>query len=311
MDHDHDHGHSHGHGHGGGSAIVALGNVQYACGLLYTIDRDGECNSSRVCTFGAEFLRASIVPVVVPSAAWPACHEGKRLGPDCVPSGHDSHWHFDITCNPGSADPSQLFITVGEETKAVQLCAGARPSRGGIITPLYKRPGSAFMMRTKSVPKDSMLRNKLPEPEPRHFCGFAELKLHDDKGDIECFLTDMGEPLDVPSFTVINLSFPNRTDAIPKIVELEPRNEDANEDEDGNPTMNPGPCFGKDGPAYGMTSYFVFPGEREDEDSEWLKGLAWRDVVKLEMEVEEGAAKGTFMYETDPFVLVPHSVLEG
>ena len=54
-----------------------------------------------------------------------------------------------------------------------------------------------------------------------------------------------------------------------------------------------------------MTNYFVYPGEREDEDAKWLQGLAWRGVVRLEAEV------GGEIFETDTFVLVPHSVLEG
>ena len=105
------------------------------------------------------------------------------------------------------------------------------------------------------------------------------------------FYTSAGEepvPLDIPKETVIKVTFP-RHDG--KTVDLQVRNGDQNEDEEGKPNMRGG-----------STNYFIFPGE-SGQDSEWLKGEEWRGTAMVAFEADGKS------YACDPFVLVPHEVL--
>ncbi len=119
--------------------------------------------------------------------------------------------------------------------------------------------------------------------------GFVELKLHDDKGDLELWLgkdREMKEPLDVPANTVINVSF---KDLPGKSATLSVRNNDKNEDEDGKPNLRGG-----------MTNYFIFPGN-SGQDPSWLMGQKFRSKVDLSF-----TADGK-NYQSEEFVLVPHT----
>jgi len=113
--------------------------------------------------------------------------------------------------------------------------------------------------------------------------GTCEIKLHDDAGDLEVWLTQGGpggEPLDLAVETVLKMEFP----ALGKIVSLAVRDRESNADESGAPTVRGG-----------RTNYFVYPGET-GEDAAWLMG-------------EEFAAKAVLGYEggtTREFVLRPH-----
>lgn len=80
--------------------------------------------------------------------------------------------------------------------------------------------------------------------------GFAELKLHDDKGDLELWLTkDQAgkQPYDLPLDSVITVTFPKLDN---KTVTLRIRNKDKNEDEDGKGNIR-----------NNATNYFIFPGD--------------------------------------------------
>ncbi len=123
--------------------------------------------------------------------------------------------------------------------------------------------------------------------------GFVELKLHDDKGDLELWLAkdrEMKEPLDIPADTSINVSF---KDLPGKTAALAVRNNDTNEDEDGNPNLRGG-----------MTNYFIFPGS-SGQDPTWLMGQKFRSAVVLSFNVNGKT------YTSDEFVLVPHTHADG
>ncbi len=119
--------------------------------------------------------------------------------------------------------------------------------------------------------------------------GHLELKLHDDKGDLELWLTkdEEGEkPLDLPLTAVIQVTLVH--DAKPTTVELRVRNTEKNEDEDGNGNIRDG-----------KTNYFIFPGDT-GADASWLQGKAFKAkaVVAFEM---DGAQVRSARFE-----LVPH-----
>lgn len=123
--------------------------------------------------------------------------------------------------------------------------------------------------------------------------GFAELKLHDDKGDLELWLAKDREitlPIDIPADSVINVSF---LDVPGKSATLGVRNNQQNEDEDGTSNLR-----------NGLTNYFIFPGD-SGQDPSWLMGAEFKSRVKITF-----AADGK-SYTSDEFVLVPHTHADG
>ena len=97
--------------------------------------------------------------------------------------------------------------------------------------------------------------------------GQIEIKLHDDAGDIEVWLTrgqTSEQPLDVPLDTVIGIDFPELEN---RSVELQVRNKEANEGEDGVGNIRDG-----------KTNYFLFPGET-GADASWLMGAEFAAKV--------------------------------
>lgn len=118
--------------------------------------------------------------------------------------------------------------------------------------------------------------------------GHVELKLHDDKGDLELWLYADGDckvPFDVSLDANIEATFPELKD---RMAELRPRDREKNADESGNANVRDG-----------KTNYFVFPGNT-DVDTEWLRGT-FSSPVKLTIKI------GETVYETDAFTLAPHA----
>ena len=111
----------------------------------------------------------------------------------------------------------------------------------------------------------------------------VEIKLHDDAGDLEVWLKKggySGDPLLLPTATVLTLDFP----ALDRNVTLAVRDHERNEDESGNSTV-----------VEAKTNYFVFPGETE-VDATWLMGAEFAAKVELSF---TNATTGSF-------VLRPH-----
>jgi hypothetical protein len=117
--------------------------------------------------------------------------------------------------------------------------------------------------------------------------GYVELKLHDDKGDLEAWLTrrDLTAPFDIRLDAVLVVSFPDKGT---RRVELRIRNADRNEDEDGAPNIREG-----------RTNYFIYPGDT-GADASWLKGKDFQAGAVVTFEV------GDRSYAAQPFDLVPH-----
>ena len=119
--------------------------------------------------------------------------------------------------------------------------------------------------------------------------GFVELKLHDDKGDLELWLTndEAGtKPYDLSLNTAITVSFLNMEQ---KNVELRVRNSEENEDEQGKSTVRGN-----------KTNYFIFPGET-GSDASFLVGKGFVAEVAITFTVEG------VTYTTNPFELKPHT----
>ncbi|MAH66107.1 MAG: hypothetical protein CMJ27_06910 [Phycisphaerae bacterium] len=113
--------------------------------------------------------------------------------------------------------------------------------------------------------------------------GTAEVKLHDDAGDLEIWLTVGGyggDPWRLDLDTTLLLNFPG----LEREVTLAVRDRTRNEDESGESTI-----------VDGTTSYFVFPGDT-GIDASWLMGAEF--AAKAELQIEDAT--------TGAFVLRPH-----
>ncbi|MDD7985711.1 hypothetical protein PQO01_12190 [Lentisphaera marina] len=122
----------------------------------------------------------------------------------------------------------------------------------------------------------------------KQFAGIIELKLHDDKGDLELWLTNHDSahsPLDLALDTKITVTFIYLNK---KEVQLQVRNTKNNEDEDGIGNIRKG-----------KTNYFIFPGDRK-EDSSFLIGKDFSAQVQLNF-THEGQ-----VYQSNTFELKPH-----
>ncbi len=119
--------------------------------------------------------------------------------------------------------------------------------------------------------------------------GFAELKLHDDKGDLELWVTkdEVGSnPIDLPLNAQIAVAFPQLAT---QQVTLRVRNMAQNEDEDGKANIRAN-----------KTNYFIFPGDT-GADASFLMGKAFSAETVISFEV------GGVTYSTAAFTLRPHT----
>ncbi len=123
--------------------------------------------------------------------------------------------------------------------------------------------------------------------------GFVELKLHDDKGDLELWIAKdekMTNPLDFPLHSQVQIKFVDHGN---KNVALRVRNTDQNEDEDGTANIR-----------RGKTNYFIFPFAAE-HNSRWLMGKDFSSIVLVSFE-DAGTS-----YVSEEFVLKPHTHVDG
>lgn len=117
---------------------------------------------------------------------------------------------------------------------------------------------------------------------------YAEIKLHDDKGDLELWLTrdEAGtQPLDLPLNAKIKVAFLT----LDKKVALRVRNKANNEDEHGKGNIR-----------NRKTNYFIFPG-KTGQDARFLMGKQFKTDAILSF-----SANGR-TYLSDPFKLYPHT----
>ncbi|MEM1294047.1 MAG: hypothetical protein AAGH89_01705 [Verrucomicrobiota bacterium] len=114
--------------------------------------------------------------------------------------------------------------------------------------------------------------------------GYLELKLHDDKGDLELWLAKdaaISQPYDLSADSVITVTFEGaQKDSASLVV----RNLEKNEDEDGSANMRSG-----------KTNYFIYPGD-SGVDASWLAGKDFEAMVKV----------GFGNNSTKAFKLIPH-----
>jgi len=122
--------------------------------------------------------------------------------------------------------------------------------------------------------------------------GTVEIKLHDDKGDLEVWVNQGGlaatmqgaTPWDLPLESQLKISFPE----LDKEVTLAVRDSETNADEAGKSMIRDG-----------KTNYFIFPGDT-GADASWLQGHHFEESAVLLLETE--GTKAT----TGTIKLTPH-----
>ena len=118
--------------------------------------------------------------------------------------------------------------------------------------------------------------------------GYTELKLHDDKGDLELWIAEddsMRRPFALDLDLEVTVRFPGEN----KEVVLRVRDTDSNEDEDGNVNVRDG-----------KTHYFIYP-TRDDEDASWLQGADFAATAQVLFSFSGGD------FASEEFELVPHT----
>ena len=251
--------HSHASGHHG--AITSLGTIQVD-GVGFAVARHGVCETGKEAAFVITCLSADSSPALT---LWVEDANGRQIntGAKSEATGDDLHFH-----STPKGEPAQLVIK-GENGHTVRIDphGAAGPIRDGIAAPLID------------------VRGKV--------AGWIELKLHDDKGDLELWLSAdgrMATPLDLPIDSTLSLSFKSHDN---KLVQLRARNTAQNEDEDG-----------KSNNRDGQTNYFIFPGDT-GSDADWLMGQTFRGVVAVAF------TRNGEPLQTDLFRLTPHTHAAG
>jgi hypothetical protein len=119
--------------------------------------------------------------------------------------------------------------------------------------------------------------------------GHLELKLHEDLGDLELWLSHdehFSKTFDLPLSSEIEIEF---IDLGGRKIALRPRNQEENEDESGKPNVRDG-----------RTNYFVYPSVAA-EDASWLRGKTFQSIVVVRF-----ARDGT-EFVSEEFVVKPHA----
>lgn len=274
----HDHGPG-GHAHGDDASTtkasdhgeqVDLGTVTVA-GHVFSVTRLGEVEPGKEAAFEVAFAGASKGSPMTNANVflWLEAEAGDRVSAPAKGDVEGDKWHVHTI-------PSKAPIRV-----VLRVRAGGADDRAGL-------PLSGHGHEHGESPHDGIVA-MFRGPNGTAEAGHLELKLHDDKGDLELWLAKdakLSDPLDLPLDARIKVTFIDHDN---REVTLAVRNKNKNEDEDGKPNIR-----------NGQTNYFIFPGD-SGKDAKWLQGKQFQSIVKVTFE-RDGKT-----YVSEEFVLVPHS----
>ena len=201
---------------------------------------------------------------------------GQAVKPASVPSNVADRQQVDTILADLTSLVDGLSASDLDDESLTNLVLGLHP----VIEKLIKAAGMPHIHANEG-PNDGFLHPVFDGGGEQ--VGTVEVKLHDDAGDIEVWLTRGGrggEPWRLPLDTTLAIDFP----ALEKAVTLAVRDKERNEDESGASTIQDG-----------ATAYFVFPGET-GADASWLMGTEF--AAKAELKFGEST--------TGSFVLRPH-----
>lgn len=201
---------------------------------------------------------------------------GRAVNPSTIPSNADDPQQVKTILTDLTSLVDGLASAELDDASLSNLVIGLHP----VIENLIKAVGMPHI-HANGGPNDGFLHPVFDGNGKQ--MGTAEIKLHDDAGDVEIWLTrggHGGEPWRLPLSTTLALDFPD----LSKKITLAVRDSDRNEDESGASTIHEG-----------ATAYFVFPGET-GVDASWLMGEDF--AAKAELSVDDAT--------TGSFVLRPH-----
>jgi len=201
---------------------------------------------------------------------------GQALTPETIPG--------------NAADPQQVAILLADLTSLVEGIASETIEDASLTTLVFGlHPVTERLMEAAGMPhthanegQNGGYLHPLFHRDGTQV-GTLEIKLHDDAGDLEAWITQGGhdgEPWRMPLDTVLSLTFPD----IGKEVNLAVRDRERNNDESGQSTIRDG-----------ATAYFIFPGET-GADASWLSGADL--AANAELQFEDTT--------TGSFILRPH-----
>ena len=258
--------------HGEATALpeLQIGGYTFALRLLGTLG-DGHdaavTAQGKRAPDGADWKRANLY-------LWAESADGKRLNAPSkaimedgklhlhasVPAPRRQVHHLVFRLREGRKDLRQTVMVAGQAA-APSPSAATQSGRENPEDPARKQPKHSH----HKTPHGGILAKLLDtQGGPT---GWIEVKLHDDKGDIELWIArdkEGKQPLDLPLKARPWLKF---IDHGARKVRLQPRDEKSNPDEGGKPNIRDG-----------KTNYFIFPGDT-GADPSWLKGKAFASVV--------------------------------
>lgn len=239
-------------------AIVCLGQVELG-DEKFALARHGACTEGKESAF---VLTAVGAPTEAVITLWLEDADGAQVsaGAKGEASGNDLHFHTMAKSAASRVVMQREGLTT---TETASIHSAVEGTRDGIAAPLLDAKGAVS--------------------------GWVELKLHDDKGDLELWLDQTGgmqNPLDIPITETAQVSF---LGSEKRSVTLAVRNAVGNEDEDGKANNRKG-----------LTNYFIFPGDT-GTDASWLMGASFRSIVTIQVNRDGKPLK------TQPFLLVPHT----
>lgn len=240
-------------------------------GKEYSITRLGELTPGKE---GAFEVTSNANLSGLSAYLWVESKDGSRLSAPSKGTVEKDKLHFHIVPKDGS-EPQRIVLRVreaGKDERASLPLDGhghehANAPHGGVIARLMNESGEE--------------------------AGYIELKLHEDKGDLELWIAKdkyIESPFSLSLDLVVNVKFIDHDD---RVVGLKVRNRDKNEDEDGKANIRAG-----------KTNYFIYPFEN-GQDSKWITGSDFSSIVAVSFS-EDGKK-----YSSEEFALVPHTHTDG
>ncbi len=276
----HDHGAAGPAPAGGGGApagaehgeAVALGTVTLA-GHTFAITRLGEIKAGSEGAFEVALAGDSKGKPMAGATLflWVESKAGEQLSAPAKGDVEGDRWHFHTTPRAGGEAAHRAVLRVR---------AGGNDERAGL-------PLSGHGHEHGESPHHGVV-GLFRGPDGKE-AGHVELKLHDDKGDLELWIArdaKISQPFDLPLEATIKVVFIDHDN---REVALAVRNREGNEDEDGTVNIREG-----------RTNYFIFPGD-SGADASWLQGKRFQSIVKVVFE------HGGKTHTSEEFVLVPHT----
>lgn len=246
-----------------------LGQLTVA-GREFDVVRMGELEGGKECAFQVHPRGASAKEIATLNLyLWVESEGGTQLSASSKGSVEGDALHFHVTPRKGDESPHRVVL---------RLRSDGTDERSSL-------PLDGHGHEHHDGPHDGILA-KFQGGETG---GHLELKLHDDKGDLELWLAQdekITQPFDLPLDAVVEIEF---VDVDGRKVTLRARNQDANEDESGTPNVRDG-----------KTNYFIYPSQ-EGEDASWLKGLEFQSIVIVRF------TDANKEFRSEEFVLKPHT----